>query len=336
MPSESGAPPSREPIDRITRAVAAPMAVRAALQLGVFTPLGDGPMTAGELAEALGVKPRRLEMMLYQLVVAGFLDPDGDRFANTAMADHYLVEGRSGYVGAIHGLWTANWSAMLHTAESIRTDVPQAKIDFAGMTKEQLGGFLRGLHGMALAAGRDLATAPGFAEASKFVDVGGGSGGLAIALCREHPHLTATLIDLPSVVPIAEEMIAEAGLADRITAETADILQQPLSGAYDIATARSVFQVLSEDQCRTAARNIAAALPASGMFHIIGHICDDSRLAPEASVAVNMNFINVFDDGQAYTESQYRDWLTDAGFTAITRKTMTGGYSLVSARKGPP
>ncbi len=334
LTTDTGAPPSREPIDRLTRAVFTPMAVRAALQLGVFTPLGDGPMTAGELADALGVKPRRLEMMLYQLVVAGFLERDGDRFANTAMGDHYLVEGRPGYMGGIHGLWTSQWTAMLHTAESIRTDVPQAKIDFAGMSQQQLGGFLRGLHGMALAAGRDLATAPGFAEATNFVDVGGGSGGLAIALCREHPHLTATVIDFPSVVPIAEEMIAEAGLADRITVDIGDILEQPLSGACDIATARSVFQVLSADQCRAAAKNIAAALPAGGMFYIIGHICDDSRLAPEASVAVNMNFINVFDDGQAYTESEYRDWLTDAGFTDITRKLMTGGFSLMSARKG--
>ncbi len=334
MTTDTNAPPSREPIDRLTRAVFTPMAVRAALQLGVFTPLGDGPMTADELADVLGVKPRRLEMMLYQLVVAGFLERDGARFANTAMADHYLVEGRPGYMGGIHGLWTSQWTAMLHTAESIRTDVPQAKIDFAGMSKEQLGGFLRGLHGLALAAGRDLATAPGFAEASKFVDVGGGSGGIAIALCQEHPHLTATVIDLPAVAPIAEEMIAEAGLEDRITAETADILEQPLSGAYDFATARSVFQVLSGDQCRKAARNIAAALPAGGMLYIIGHICDDSRLAPEASVAVNMMFINVFDDGRSYTESEYRDWLTDAEFTDITRKVMTGGYSLVTARKG--
>ncbi len=336
MATDTGAPPSREPIDLITRAVAAPMAVRAALQLGIFTPLGDGPMSAGELADALGVKPRRLEMMLYQLVVAGFLEHDGDRFANTAMADHYLVEGRPGYMGGIHTLWSTQWSAQLLTAESIRTDVPQAKIDFAGMTKEQLGGFLRGLHGMALADGRDLATAPGFAEATNFVDVGGGSGGVAIALCREHPHLTATVIDLPSVVPIAEEMIADAGLADRIMAETADILEQPLSGAYDIATARSVFQVLSADQCRTAARNIAAALPAGGTFYIIGLICDDTRLAPEVAVAINMNFINMFDDGQAYTESEYRDWLTDTGFTDITRKLMTSGYSLMTARKGPP
>ncbi|MEE8284904.1 MAG: methyltransferase, partial [Alphaproteobacteria bacterium] len=73
MPTEPAAPPSREPIDRLIHAPVTPMAVRAALRLEVFTLLAEGPMTAEELADALGVKPRRLQMLLCQLVVADFL-----------------------------------------------------------------------------------------------------------------------------------------------------------------------------------------------------------------------------------------------------------------------
>ncbi len=334
MTSEAAAPPSRELIDRCTQAVFTPMALRAALQLDVFTPLADGPMTAAALADALRVDSRRLEMLLYQLVVAGMLELDGARFANTDIADYYLVQGRTTYIGGIHGLWTEQWNGMLRTAESVRTGTAQAKIDFAAMSEEELGGFLCGLHGTALAAGRSLAKAPGFADARRVVDVGGGSGGISIALCREHSHLSATVIDLPAVVAIARKTIAEAGLEDRITAETSDVLEKPLAGEYDIAIARALFQVLSEDQSRVAARNVAAALPAGGIFYVLGHICDDTRLAPEMCVGINLVFLNVFDDGQAYTESQYRDWLTDAGFVDIERKPAMLGTSLISARKG--
>jgi hypothetical protein len=104
MQSEPSTPPSRAPIDNIRDAVITPLAVRAALQLGVFTPLADGPMTATELADTLGVKTRRLEMLLYQLVVADFLELGDGRFANSAMADHYLVADRPGYIGGIHEL----------------------------------------------------------------------------------------------------------------------------------------------------------------------------------------------------------------------------------------
>jgi hypothetical protein len=333
MQSEPSARPSRAPIDRIREAIVTPLAVRAALQLGVFTPLAHGPMTAAELADALGVKIRRLEMLLYQLVVAEFLELDDNRFANSAMADRYLVKGRPEYFGGIHELWTEMFTAQLQTADSIRSDTPRSKVDFSGMSQQELGGFLRGVHGGAVLAGRRLAKKPQFAKAARLADIGGGSGGVAIALCREHPHLQATVFDMPSVVPIAQEMVAEAGLADRITVETADILDQPLPGGFDIATARNLFQVLSADQNQKAANNIAAALPSGGTFFLIGHICDDSRLSPENCVGMNMNFLNMFDDGEAYTETRYRNWLGEAGFAGINREPFMQSMSLIQASK---
>ena len=331
--TETSTPPSREPIDRISHAVPTPMALRAALQLDLFTALADGPMTVEELADALGVKPRRLKMLLYALVVAEFLELSDGRFTNSAISDYYLVKGRPQYTGGIHGLWTELWTGMLQTAESIRTDIPQAKIDFEEMSQAELTGFLKGLHGSASADGRYLAKNQIFSKARHIVDVGGGSGGVAISLCQEHSHLVATLIELPAVVPIAREMIAEAGLGDRITAETADILGKPLEGEFDIAIARNLFQVLSAKECQKTAVNIAAALPAGGTFFVIGRICDDTRLSPVNTVNLNLVFLNLFDNGEAYTESEYRCWLESANFVDITREQLRDGGSIMTARK---
>lgn len=333
MAPEAVSPPSRDAIDQIRPDVIKAMAIRAALQLGVFTPLADGPLTAEELGDALGLKPRRLEMLLYQLVASEFLELHEGRFANTRMAAHYLVQGRPGYYGGIHEMWTEAFTALLKTADSIKKDEPRAKIDFVGMTQEKLGKFLRGIHGMAVAAGRGLAGNPQFAKARRLVDVGGGSGGVAIALCEEHPHLHASVFELPSVVPITEEMVLEAGLSDRVTALTVDVLEKPLPGGFDVATARAFFQVLSAEQCQQAAHNIAAALPSGGMLFIVGFVADDSRLSPNVAVGMNIVFLNNFDNGQAYTESQYRGWLNDAGFTDIVRTPFLAGNSLISARK---
>ena len=128
-------------------------------------------------------------------------------------------------------------------------------------------------------------------------------------------------------------MVSEAALADRITVETADLLEQPFSGRFDIAIARALFQVLSAENCEIAARNIAAAIPCGGELFVIGHVLDDSGLSPENSVAQNVVFLNCFDEGQAYKESQYREWLTNAGFVEITRKPESQGRSLITARK---
>ena len=80
--TELSTPPSRQPIDRLTYAVVTPMALRAALQLDLFSALANGPMTVDELAYARGVKPRRLNMLLRELVVAEFLERNDGRFAN--------------------------------------------------------------------------------------------------------------------------------------------------------------------------------------------------------------------------------------------------------------
>ncbi len=309
------------------------MAVRAALQLDLFTSLANGPMTAEELAEAIGVKPRRLKLLLYALVVAEFLELHDDRFINSALSDCYFVKGSPEFAGGIHGLWTESWTALLQTADSIRSDIPQAKIDFQKMTLAELTGFLKGLHGHAAADGRHLAKNQTFSTARRIIDVGGGSGGVAISLCQEHSHLVFTLIDLPAVVPIAREMIAEAGLDDRITADTADLLGEPLEGEFDIAIARNLFQVLSAKECQMAANRIGAALQVGGTFFLVGRICDDTRLSPVNIVNQNLAFLNQFDDGEAYTELEYRGWLEHAGFVDVTREPLPHGGSLMIARK---
>ena len=309
------------------------MAVRAALQLDVFTPLAKEPLTTEELANELGVNPRRLGLLLYQLVVSEFLELQNGKFANTEMSAYYLVKGTPNYMGGIHGVWTEQFNALMQVAESIRTDTGKTKIDFSSLSPEELGGFIRGLHGMSVAAGKNLAKQPQFRSARTLIDVGGGSGGLAIALCQEHPDLRATVVDLPSVIPITSELVAKAGLSDRITVETSDVLRKPIEGEYDIATARALFQVLSAEQCDIAAKHIGAGVTSGGTLFVIGFITDDSRVAPTFSVGMNVVFASMFDDGQAYTESQYRTWLTDAGFTGVTREPYLMGNSLIVAQK---
>jgi precorrin-6B methylase 2 len=77
------------------------------------------------------------------------------------------------------------------------------------MPQKELAAFLRGQHPLAMAAGRALSHALEPDRPSSLLDVGGGSGGLAIGACETLPHLRATVLELPSVAPITEEFIAE-------------------------------------------------------------------------------------------------------------------------------
>jgi len=330
-------PPEIKPttISRHAYGVYPSMAMLAGMKLDVFTPLKDGPMTATALGDRLDVKPDKLRPLLYALVQAELLSVAGDRFANTPEADIYLVRGRPAYLGSAHELYCDLWSAALTAGQSIGSGVPQVKHDFATMPDEELAAFFRGLHPGALATGRQLAASYGFGRFRNLLDVGGGSGGVAIAACESCPDLKATVIELPKVAPIARSMVHEAKLANRVQVLAADILERAPEGRFDAAVLRNLIQVLGPDAARRALQNVGAAIERGGALFVVGHVLEDTRLAPAAAVGLNLAFLSIYDEGQAHTEREHRTWLADAGFSDVDVRygAAPGGASIVAARK---
>ena len=97
--------------------------------------------------------------------------------------------------------------------------------------------------------------------------------------------------------------------------------------------ARHVTQVLSEKDNRTLLSNLAAVLKPDGMIHLVGWILDDSRMSPENIVGYNLVLLTAYQDGQAYTEQEYHEWLAEAGFAAFGRVVFPDGASILTAHK---
>jgi hypothetical protein len=47
----------------------------------------------------------------------------------------------------------------------------------------------------------------------------------------------------------------------------------------------------------------------------------------------NLIYLNVYNEGQAYTEREHKEWLKEAGFEDFERKILPDGFSLIRARK---
>lgn len=324
-----------EIIPRNVLAIYSPMAMLAGMQLDVFTPLAGGSMSASELAAALGLPRDKLEILLYSLVRAELLTVADSRFANTPEANAFLVRGVPGYLGSNHELYSDLWANLLKLGASIRAGSPLGKHDFARMSDAELGGFLRGLHAGALASGTQLVQMFGLDRIRTLVDVGGGSGGVAIAACQANPQLSATVAELPRVISFAQERIAEAKLSDRIATQPVDATSQPIAGFFDAAVLRFFIQVLSRDAAKRALKAVANALHPGGRLIIIGHILDNTRLYPPNTLGQSLVMLTIYDEGQAFTEAEYRAWLAEAGFedVAIQYEIATGGSSIMTARK---
>ncbi len=322
-----------ETIEKLDGAVYPSFAMLAGMELDLFTPLKDGPMSVEQLARSLEVGSTKLEPLLYCLVDAGLLNVEGERFSNTPESDHFLVRGKPTYFGGRHEGFSEHWNATLKTAESIRAGAAQAKLDFHDMTPEQEEALYRGTHPATLADGRMLATWYDFSAYRSLLDLGGGSGGLAIGVTEVCPYIHATVGELPEVVDITQRFIAEVETKDRLSVMSTDFLSGSIKGSFDAVVMKNIIQVLSQDQARIALKNVNKVVEPGGDLYILGRVLDDSHLSPSNALYGNLYFLNIYDGGQAYTEQLHRDWLADAGFESIERTTSTNGRSIIVARK---
>ena len=334
MSSTASPNPEENPLGRLANAVYSPFAMLAGMQLDLFTPLQDGPMSAEQIADAINVGPAKLKPLLYALTAAGLLHVEGELFSNTDVADRFLVRGCQSCIIDSHKSYSLLWNAVLKTAESIRTGIPQAKLDYSAMPQDELETFFRGEHPGTLADGRELASMFDLSSCRSLIDIGGGSGGLAIAVTEACPHIKATIVDLPTITPITQRFIEEMGAKSRIQVISADAVSDSLPGSYDIAVMSAFIQVLSPDDARCALKNVSQVMNPGGTIYIRGSgIIDNSRTSPPEKVGLNLVFINVYDEGQAYTEQEYRDWLAEADFGSFERINLPNGGSWLTARK---
>ncbi len=305
----------------------------AGMQLNLFTPLKDGALSAGQLAESLGVRQEKLTPLLYALVAAELLTVDGELFFNTPEADSFLVRGKPSYMGSGHQAISGRWNAILKTAETIRTGAPQDKVDFSSITEAATESLARGRQAETTRAARELLGIYDFSAYRSLVDVGGGAGYLSITITEACPNLRATIVDLPVATALAQRVVAEEQATERVKVSTADVVGGPLAGSFDVAILRNFIQVLAPDQARSAIQNVSCAIKRGGAIYVIGTILDNSRLTPSEMLGWNLFFLNRYETGQAYSEQEHRDWLSQSAFEDIEREVLPDGNSIIRARK---
>ena len=300
---------------QIRNGARATAAMLAGMKLDLFSPLQDGPLSVEQLASKLGVDDDKLGPLLYALAIVGLLTEEDGAFSNTPETDEFLVKGKAGYLGDTHKIWYSNLLASLKTPETIRTGVPQAQYDWANMAVDELRALYEGMASHDVTFAHWISDQYDFSDCQKLLDAGCGSGTLAITMTQIHPHLTATVVDLPEVTPITEQFVVDADASGRVKVVSADLTCDPIPGMHDVAILSSVIQTLSAEEARQVINNVGEVINPGGWLYIFGGgMLDNSRLSPKSAVEWNLVFINVYENGQSYTEDEHRDWLREAGF----------------------
>jgi 3-hydroxy-5-methyl-1-naphthoate 3-O-methyltransferase len=313
------------PLMQLTTGFWAFKTLAAAHELDVFSRLsGTTGVTAGELAEVLGIEERPAEMLLTACAALGLLVKSDGRYANSPLAEEFLVHGKPYYFGGwVQMLDQRLYPGWARLTEAIRTNRPttwdpdrQSSL-FDGEDPQLLEVFWEAMHSLSTLTARALGQAVDLRGARRLLDVGGGSAAYDIELCRHYPNLDATVYELPKVADIAAGKIQEAGLSERIDTVTGDFFADPsLPGGHDTILLSMILHDWAEDRCRVILEKCWAALPGGGQVIIAELLVNDERTGPASAALMSLNML-VETEGRNYTPAEYSRWLDDVGFQDI-------------------
>jgi len=317
----------------------------SAIELSLFTRLGDRSMTATELGAELGLHPRGTYDFFDALVALGFLERDGDgpaaKYRNTAAGRLYLDRTSPRYVGGIMEMLNARlfrfWGDL---TEALRSGKPQNEVKHGqkGMFEElyaeeaRLEQFLNAMTGLSRLNFEAFAEKFDFARYETLCDVGGATGLLSIEVAKRHPHLACTSFDLPMVEPIAKKSIAAAGLTSRVRTAAGDFFNDPLPKA-DVVTMGMILHDWNLEKKRHLIRSAYEALPKGGAFVAIEALIDERRRENAFGLLMSLNMLIEFGDAFDYTAADFRTWCRDVGFERFDVIHLAGPSSAAIAYK---
>ena len=173
----------------------------AAVSLGIFDTLEDGPRSAAELAEALALHPDALTRLLDAAIGLKLLDRRGDKYENTPAASAFLCKrSPSRLTGYINYSNAALWKLWANLEDAVREGTHRWQQTFGWdgpifssffRTDDDKREFLMGMHGYGLMSSPKVVAAFDLGRYRRLVDLGGATGHLAIAACRHYPGLRA-------------------------------------------------------------------------------------------------------------------------------------------------
>jgi len=164
------------------------------------------------------------------------------------------------------------------------------------------------------------------------VDVGGGQGVLLAAVLRAHPALRGVLFDQPHVLAGAEQMMAEAGVADRCARVSGDFFASAPTGG-DIYLLRHILHDWDDERSIAILRACARAMPHSGRALVVESVIEAGN-GPSWAKFKDLNML-VMQGGRERTAEEYRQLFAAAGLR-LTRIIPTGDdASIIEGERAP-
>jgi len=298
-------------------------ALKAAIELEVFTAIGEGNTTAAQIAKRCQASEKGMRILCDFLTIMEMLTKDGDHYALTLDSATFLDKRSPAYLG---GATEFMCSPMLtegskHVAEAVRKGGTAMENDGTiGPENPVWVKFARGMAPMmALPAQLMAKLVDSNADRKlKILDIAAGHGLFGIAFATNNPQAEITALDWKAVLEVAKENAQKAGVADRYQTIPGSAFDAEFGSGYDLVLLTNFLHHFDPPTCETLLRKVHAALADGGRAVTLEFVPNEDRISPPDAAGFSMMMLTTTPSGDAYTFSDLERMFANAGFSRST------------------
>lgn len=295
-------------------------AIRAGIELDLFTGIGEGCTTAARLAGRCGAAERGVRILCDSLTILGFLTKEGQEYALTPDSAAFLDRRSPAYMGgavgfllspvlvdAFNQLTTAvrRGGTAMPAEGTVETEHP-VWVDFARAMQPLMTMPARQIVEV-FSCPRDRPV--------RILDIAAGHGAFGIAFAERYANVEITALDWPQVLEVARENARAAGVEDRYRTLPGSAFEVEYGTGYDLVLLTNFLHHFDPPTCETLLRKVRAALGEGGRAVTLEFVPNEDRVSPPGSAGFSLVMLASTPAGDAYTFAELERMFRNAGFS---------------------
>lgn len=309
-------------------------ALKAAIELDLFTAIAEGKDTAQVLAQRCGAAERGVRILADYLTIHGFLVKEANRYTLTPDSAVFLDRNSPAYMGSLLGFLHAPkfTEAFQNLTEAVRkggtvagesgTVAPEHPL-WVEFAKSMIPMMAKPAEEIALLVSRSQL------GVTKVLDIAAGHGLFGIEIAKRCSNAQIVALDWPNVLAVAQDFARKAGIQDRYHTIPGDAFQQELGDGYDLVLLTNFLHHFSAPTCETLLRKIHRCLIPGGRVITLEFVPNDDRVTPPPVAEFGLIMLATTPDGDAYTLKEYEQMFRAADFARTELLPMTGSIEQI-------
>ena len=284
-----------------------------AAHLDLFSWIGKRGKAPAALAAHFGGSPEGWEIFLNALCGMGLMRKRGAKYANTPFSWRNLSHGGATSLLPDYDAWEI-WGKLAFALTTGKRPIIQKPFFSHQKKAERL---LRALHLHGQEIAPYLIEKLPLSRCRTLLDVGGGLGTFSMAFCRLYPRLRGTLIEHPSVLPLARRAIRDAGMTKRVRVVGMDFSRGALPRGFDAVFVSNVLHAHGVHENRSLLMQLYRCLNPQGQLILRDVFVSRDRTDPEWGALFSVLLLLHTPQGRCYALDEVLEWLRQAGFSRI-------------------